>query len=144
MASHPSTFRETSDRGCDQPTLRGSVRSLWTGTVGPHAGRLHSSSAEMSELRCRMTAATTRDVRDDGLRLLAAIIECVPDIILVKDAETLRLVLTNRAGEEFFGVSRARLLGKSDHDLFPVDQADAFASTDRAVLAAGESVAIPG
>jgi PAS domain S-box-containing protein len=91
-----------------------------------------------------MTAATTRDVRDDGLRLLAAIIECVPDIILVKDAEKLRLVLTNRAGEEFFGVSRARLLGKSDHDLFPVEQADAFASTDRAVLAAGESVAIPG
>lgn len=91
-----------------------------------------------------MIAAPSRDVRDDGLRLLAAIIECVPDIILVKDANTLRLVLTNRAGEEFFGVPRARLLGKSDHDLFPVEQADAFASTDRAVLAAGESVAIPG
>jgi len=91
-----------------------------------------------------MSTAVTRDVREDGLRLLAAIIECVPDIILVKDAENLRLVLINRAGEEFFGVPRARLLGKSDHDLFPVDQADAFASTDRAVLAAGESVAIPG
>jgi two-component system, cell cycle sensor histidine kinase and response regulator CckA len=91
-----------------------------------------------------MSSVATRDVRDDGLRLLAAIIECVPDIILVKDADNLRLVLTNRSGEEFFGVPRARLLGKSDHDLFPVDQADAFASTDRAVLAAGESVAIPG
>src|SRR6187455_1560402 len=98
----------------------------------------------MSEQRCRMSSAPSRDVRDDGLRLLAAIIECVPDIILVKDADTLRLVLTNRAGEDFFGVPRARLLGKSDHDLFPVEQADAFASTDRAVLAAGESVAIPG
>ncbi len=98
----------------------------------------------MSEQRCRMSTAPSRDVRDDGLRLLAAIIECVPDIILVKDADNLRLVLTNRAGEEFFGVPRARLLGKSDHDLFPVEQADAFASTDRAVMAAGESVAIPG
>jgi len=91
-----------------------------------------------------MNAAPSRDVRDDGLRLLAAIIECVPDIILVKDADNLRLVLTNRAGEEFFGVPRARLLGKCDHDLFPVAQADALASTDRAVMAAGESVAIPG
>jgi PAS domain S-box-containing protein len=91
-----------------------------------------------------MSTAPNRDVRDDGLRLLAAIIECVPDIILVKDADALRVVLTNRAGEEFFGVPRARLLGKSDHDLFPIAQADSFASTDRAVLAAGESVAIPG
>ena len=91
-----------------------------------------------------MVAEPSRDVRDDGLRLLAAIIECVPDIILVKDADDLRLVMTNRAGEEFFGVARARLLGKCDHDLFPVDQADSFASTDRAVLAAGQSVAIPG
>ena len=54
-----------------------------------------------------MSSAATRDVRDDGLRLLAAIIECVPDIILVKDADNLRLVLTNRSGEEFFGVPRA-------------------------------------
>jgi two-component system, cell cycle sensor histidine kinase and response regulator CckA len=98
----------------------------------------------MPEQKCRMSTEPYRDVRDDGLRLLAAIIECVPDIILVKDADTLRLVLTNRAGEQFFGVPRARLLGKSDHDLLPVEQADAFASTDRAVLAAGESVAIPG
>ena len=91
-----------------------------------------------------MSTAVSRDVREDGLRLLAAIIECIPDIILVKDAENLRLVLTNRAGEAFFGVARARLLGKSDHDLFPEEQADAFAATDRAVLAAGESVAVPG
>ena len=79
-----------------------------------------------------------------GERLLATIVEAVPDIIWVKRAEDFRLVLLNKAGEDFFGVPRAGLLGKTDYDLFPVEQADGFAASDRAALSSCTPIDIPG
>jgi two-component system, cell cycle sensor histidine kinase and response regulator CckA len=78
-----------------------------------------------------------------GERLLATIVEAVPEIIWVKSAEDYRLVLVNKAGEDFFGVPRARLLGKTDYDLFPIEYADGFTATDRSALSSREPVDIP-
>lgn len=89
-----------------------------------------------------MGRAPSGDSRhDEGL--LSTIVEAVPDIIWVKEATDLRLVLLNKAGEEFFGVSREHLLGKTDHDLFAADQADAFVATDRAALTGGAPIEVP-
>ncbi len=77
------------------------------------------------------------------LRLLDAIVENIPDMIFVKDAETLRFVRFNRAGEALLGIPRGEMYGRSDHDFFPADEADAFTAQDREVLAAGAPVDIP-
>jgi PAS domain S-box-containing protein len=68
-------------------------------------------------------------------RFLDSVFENIPNMVFVKDAETLEFVRFNRAGEQLVGWNRDELIGKSDHDFFPRDQADQFAAADRAVLA---------
>lgn len=65
---------------------------------------------------------------------LSSIVENIPSMIFVKDAENLRFVRVNRAGEKLTGIPREELLGKNDGDLFPKEQADLFTSQDREVL----------
>lgn len=73
---------------------------------------------------------------------LATIIDSMPVMLFVKDAAELRFVMFNRAGEALLGISRDELLGKSDHDLFPAEQADFFVQRDREVLAHGQRLEI--
>ena len=76
-------------------------------------------------------------------QFLESIIENIPDMIFVKDAEELRFVRLNRAGEALLGLARADLLGKSDYDLFPPGEADASTAKDRQVLAGHQLEDIP-
>jgi len=68
---------------------------------------------------------------------LDTVIENVPAMLVVKDGETGRFLLINRAGEDLLGVPREALLGQTDYDFFPADQADFFAANDREVLESG-------
>ena len=72
--------------------------------------------------------------------LLELIVETIPHTIFVKDADELRYVLVNQAGAELLGLPRDQVLGKSDHDLFPADQANSLVSRDREALASGARV----
>lgn len=63
-------------------------------------------------------------------------------MVFVKDAGELRFVRLNVAGERLLGVSWSELIGKSDYDLFPREQADFFVAKDREVLERGELVDI--
>ncbi len=83
-----------------------------------------------------------RQTRQDAL-FTASIIENLPVMLFVKDAEELRFVRFNRAGEELLGLSRDELIGKNDYDFFPKHEADFFTSKDRQVLAGGSLVDIP-
>ncbi len=76
-------------------------------------------------------------------QFLDSVIENIPNMIFVKDAQELRFVRLNRAGEKLLGHSRLDLLGKNDYDFFPTAQADFFTSKDRQVLAAGMVIDIP-
>ena len=55
-------------------------------------------------------------------------------MIFVKDAEDLRFVRFNKAGEELLGYSSDELIGKNDYDFFPKEEADLFTSKDREVI----------
>jgi PAS domain S-box-containing protein len=79
----------------------------------------------------------------DANRFLDAIVENIPDMIFVKDAETLLFERFNRAGEQLLGWSRGELLGKTDHDFYPKEQADFFHAKDRETLRAGKLVDVP-
>jgi PAS domain S-box-containing protein len=74
---------------------------------------------------------------------LDSIVENIPNMIFVKDAEELRFVRFNQAGESLIGVSRAEMIGKNDYDFFPSEEADFFVTKDREVLATGNLVDIP-
>lgn len=76
-------------------------------------------------------------------RFLETIIENIPNMIFVKDADDLRFVRFNAAGEILLGLSRQELLGKSDADLFPHDQAEFFIAKDREVFKVNDLVDVP-
>ena len=67
-------------------------------------------------------------------QFLEAVIEQIPAVVFVKDASDFRFILLNRAGEEFLGVSRQAIIGRTDHDVFPKDEANRFVARDREVL----------
>ncbi|HEY2662154.1 MAG TPA: ATP-binding protein [Caulobacteraceae bacterium] len=69
---------------------------------------------------------------------LDAVIEAIPEMLVVKEGVEHRIVLINRAGEALLGLPREEIIGKNDYDLFPADQADFFVAQDKALLASGE------
>ena len=73
---------------------------------------------------------------------LDSIFETLPNMVFVKEASELRFVRFNRAGEELLGVERDRLIGHSDHELFPAEQADSFVAADRVALAQAKTTTI--
>jgi PAS domain S-box-containing protein len=76
-------------------------------------------------------------------RVLESLLDHIPAMVFAKDAADLRFVRFNRAGERLLGYPRDTLMGKSDRDFFPDDQAEAFIRKDREVLAQTDMVDIP-
>jgi PAS domain S-box-containing protein len=76
-------------------------------------------------------------------QFLNLVIENIPGMVYAKDATTLRFILMNRAGERILGFGREEMIGKTDYDFLPKDQADAYTKRDLEVLASGEMLAIP-
>jgi|GEM_PF-335898 len=74
---------------------------------------------------------------------LNSIIENIPNMVFVKDSNNLKFVRFNRAGEKLLGYSRKDLIGKSDQDFFPLEEANFFINKDREVLNNKEVVDIP-
>jgi PAS domain S-box-containing protein len=74
--------------------------------------------------------------------LLDAIVENIPDMVFVKDADRLAFVRFNRAGEALLGLPRDQLIGKTDFDLFPLSEAEFFVAKDRETLRATALVEI--
>jgi len=70
----------------------------------------------------------------ESKELIDAVVENVPLMIFLKEANDLGFVLFNRAGEELTGHNSQTLLGKNDLDIFPPEQAAHFIAKDREVL----------
>ncbi len=80
---------------------------------------------------------TERRLAEEALREsqenLQAILDNTTAVIYVKDAGG-RYTLVNRRFEELFYTTKDRVIGKTDHDLFPKESADAFRANDLEVL----------
>jgi two-component system sensor histidine kinase/response regulator len=69
-------------------------------------------------------------------QLLSSVVENVPAMIFLKRAEDLRYDMLNRYGTAMYGVvTSADIIGKSDYDIVPAEQADLFTAADRHLLA---------
>ncbi|MFE1744340.1 PAS domain S-box protein [Coleofasciculus sp. H7-2] len=90
---------------------------------------------------------TERKRREEEMRntqtFLNSIVENIPHMIFVKDAQELNFVRFNKAGQELIGCNTEELLGKNDYALFTKEEADFFTATDREVLATGKVLDIP-
>lgn len=73
---------------------------------------------------------------------LDSIIENIPNMIFMKDAEELKFVRFNRSGEDLVGYKREELLGKNDYAFFPKEEADFFIQQDRNALAGRTTIEI--
>ena len=82
-------------------------------------------------------AEMAREALRANEKFLDAIIENIPDMIFVKEAQDLRFARFNKAGENLLGYSREELYGKNDYDFFPEKEADFFVQKDREVLRKG-------
>jgi diguanylate cyclase (GGDEF)-like protein/PAS domain S-box-containing protein len=65
---------------------------------------------------------------------LRTVIENVPATIVVKDAHTQQYILINRAAENFFGIAREAIIGKTARDIFPGDYIERIAEQDTTVI----------
>ncbi len=74
---------------------------------------------------------------------LDSVVESLPHMLFVKEAESLRFIRWNKAAEQLVGFSEKEMLGKNDHDFFPKDDADFFTAKDREVLNSGKTLDIP-
>jgi diguanylate cyclase (GGDEF)-like protein/PAS domain S-box-containing protein len=72
--------------------------------------------------------------RDRDRNLLNLIIDSIPTTIAVKDAHDRRYVLINRAGEEHFGVSRDKIIGRTARDVWPKATADLISDHEEQLL----------
>jgi two-component system, cell cycle sensor histidine kinase and response regulator CckA len=105
--------------------------------VGPGVGltyRLKAVPVGEGSVAAIFDVAEPRPADTSLTQFLSAVIEHLPTMVFVKEADELRFEYFNKAGEELLGLSRETLLGKNDHDFFPKEQADFFVEKDRKVL----------
>jgi diguanylate cyclase (GGDEF)-like protein/PAS domain S-box-containing protein len=76
---------------------------------------------------------------DNTRAFLDSIVENVPSPIIVKDAADLRYLLVNRATEEYFGIDRTNIVGKTTSDIFPKSIFEKILSEDRMTVETGET-----
>ena len=79
---------------------------------------------ELAEYRRTEEALARRTAElEEARNFLDSVLEHLPVMLFVKDAEHLRFVRWNRAEEEALGIDRSVAIGKSDYDFFPDEQA---------------------
>ncbi|HEY5414184.1 MAG TPA: PAS domain S-box protein [Gemmatimonadaceae bacterium] len=78
----------------------------------------------------------------DANAFLDAIIENIPLMLFIKESASLRFVRFNRAGEDLLGWPRQSLVGKSDFEFWPREQAEFFVEKDRETMSRGDVIHI--
>jgi PAS domain S-box-containing protein len=81
--------------------------------------------------------------RDRNREFLDRIIECIPVLILVKDARTRRYLLVNKAVEEMWGIPREGMIGRTPQEVFDKESAQMIEANDQKLLTLGSNSYIP-
>jgi diguanylate cyclase (GGDEF)-like protein/PAS domain S-box-containing protein len=90
---------------------------------------------------------THKRAEQDLLRareFLDGIIENIPIAVFAKDAKDSRYILLNRAGEDYYGMPREEMLGKTPDQIFPQNIARVVNEQDRRVVESGTPLLLEG
>ncbi|MGY3395374.1 diguanylate cyclase (GGDEF)-like protein/PAS domain S-box-containing protein [Bradyrhizobium sp. USDA 3311] len=93
------------------------------------------------------SAHTHDEVEQDLLRtreFLDTIVENIPIAVFAKCAKDSRYILLNRAGEDYYGLPREQMLGRTPEEIFPADVARVVNEQDRRVVDTGEPMFLEG
>ncbi|HMN84984.1 MAG TPA: PAS domain-containing protein [Bauldia sp.] len=109
--------------------------------------RLNREGAERDALfrESQIMVERLRRANDELARtrtFLDLVIENIPAMLFVKKADDLSFVLLNGFGESLFGVRRGDVIGRTDHDFLPRDEADILAARDRGVIETGQALTV--
>jgi PAS domain S-box-containing protein len=132
MESHHAEASILDARGQVIPVLKNAVRIRIDGKV-----HILEAFIDISEQK------KAHDKLREREQFLDAIIENIPDMVFVKDAENLRFIRMNSGAERILGIPAKDMLGKNDFDCFPQEQAAEFTQADRAVLHSGKLLDVP-
>ncbi|MEO8157467.1 MAG: PAS domain-containing protein [Betaproteobacteria bacterium] len=106
--------------------------------VSVNAVPLLDASGKFVMSRTTMFDITAMKEVENRLRManafLDAVVENIPSMIFVKNAQSLRYLRINRAEEELLGIPRDKLINSTDHDFFSPEQAQFFNAKDREAL----------
>jgi len=121
----------------------GSIRWIRNTTLPRHdeLGKLVGYDGLISDITERK--AIEHDLKESNL-FLDSVVDNIPIAIFIKEATNLRFSRINRYEEKLLGWSRDEMVGRSDYDFFPKEEADFFVAKDREVLSGGQLVDIPG
>jgi len=75
---------------------------------------------------------------------LEVVIDNIPHMLFMKDANKLCFTRFNKAGEKLLGIPREQVLGKTDYELFDKNQAELFARSDQKALKSNFPIEIEG
>ncbi len=79
------------------------------------------------------------DILDVHSNYLYSLINLISDPIFIKDIDK-RYLITNRAFENLFGISKEEILNKTDFDLFDKNEAEDYFGSDQYVLSQNQTV----
>lgn len=117
-----------------------------TGASAPAWGLAHiiphfdnSGKVEYVDVLLRDITAfkETRQRLDETATRLLSILQTIPDMVWLKDANGVYR-FCNHEFERFFGAKEADIIGKTDYDFVDAELADFFRSKDKAAIEAGE------
>ncbi|HSV21955.1 MAG TPA: EAL domain-containing protein [Xanthobacteraceae bacterium] len=132
LLEHPIKSVETGLRHSNGSTI--SVETIFRSI--DFAGQPHLAIA-IRDLRARKQTAQPLERAE---RFLATVIENAPVPIAVKEPATKKIVLVNRAYEQFTGECRDEVIGKTVHEIFPPPQAKIIAELDEEAIQSGREV----
>ena len=126
-----------SPRFSDRNRFRGALAVFRDITDRERAKREFRDAHATLEAHVRDRTQEFRESRD----LLRTVIEGTSDVIFAKDLDG-RYRLLNSAGGALFGRSIQQVIGKTDYDILPPEQADQVRSEDERVIESGESITV--
>jgi PAS domain S-box-containing protein len=97
--------------------------------------QLRALNLELED-RVQERTAEVKRTRD----LLDAVVENLPDMILLKEpfGDGFRYLLINAAGEKLLGRDRREILGKTEREIFPAEEAAMVVQANKAVVESGK------
>jgi diguanylate cyclase (GGDEF)-like protein/PAS domain S-box-containing protein len=69
---------------------------------------------------------------------LNLVIESIPDVVIVRDVHERRVTMLNRAAEDFLGMPRSDVVGKTAEEMYPAEFAKVVRKEDDELLRTGE------
>lgn len=100
--------------------------------------RIEGMVRDLSESKQRQIE--NRHGKEEIARLndfLTAVFDALPAALYIKDAAELKFVGWNKTAELYFHLSKEAVMGKTDLDFFPKEEAETFRAQDRRVLDEG-------